>query len=776
MQEVPRETTSVPDPRPTGEFPWDKRARERKEWMDRHPASYKWNPRTVDLHIAAEQGKDWAMDRLATRRKRNVKRQANANRPSIAERIATINEEAHKARGDAPLPEPEPRAYDDVGYDFPSSSNDEEELRYTVQFQEPSINREASDDVVVDYSPLSEEDHPPVAQFKSARMEKPQGRQLCTRLVQVLTADASKQVGNPVMALFDTGATHDFVDAGWLDASGYDLRSKTKKGLKGRMRLATKNSFSATTEFSSIDLMVTLYDSSGVAQGPFGPFTFQVSEEFDEALVLSYETLVACKQLKGLEPYYPTSLESIAPEERNEEVHDLASMFQLTPFFDISKVNLALDFPDLPILRQLLHEFSDLFEDTLASKSLNVTPLEITLLPESRPRKCLPRRVTPQIQIEVDKEIKRLLSLNIIRPSSSSVASPIVVVLKPDGSIRLCIDYTELNTLTAVLQFPLPNIADILKRVGGTPGKKYFAKMELRQGYHQLEVHPNSIPLTAFVTTNGFYEFVRVPFGLKKAPGIFQKAMTTILNGLTGHICEIYIDDIIVYASSALEFLTRLRRVFEHLRSFGVLLHPSKCQFGLQVLEFLGHRVTETGIALSGDRVAAVQKLQPPKSAKGVRQFLGLCNAFRDYIENYVTMIQPLTSLTSRRVQFHWTDAHQEAFNRAKTAVCTASQLFHINYQLPLVVRTDASDRGVGGVLLQVGELGEEQPILFASQAFSPVASRWSTIEQEAYAIIFCLTKFESYLMGQFFTLETDHRNLLFLQKAIAQKLIRWRL
>jgi transposase InsO family protein len=440
----------------------------------------------------------------------------------------------------------------------------------------------------------------------------------------------------------------------------------------------------------------------------------------------------------------------------------------------VSELHFSIDqeFPMRKEFQAMLESFKRLFTDPFTSRHLLVDPFKIELVPDARLKRAYPRRVAPPIQQKVDEEVTRLLDLGIIRPSNSRVCFPIVVAKKPDGSIRLCVDYSELNKWTVPLRFPMPEMELLLQRL---TGKKFFSKLDLTMGYHQWLVDENSIPLTAFVTQTGLYEYTRVPFGCMNAPNGFQQKMREILQTLDGVCCEVYMDDILIYGDTPAEIFLHTKMVLSQLDAYNVLVKPSKCMFGLQELQFLGHVITSKCRKLSSDRVQKVLDMAVPKSVKQLRTFLGLANAFRDYIPNFAMMQKRLSELCKVNRPFTWSADHTRYVEETKLAVSKAPANFHVTYKDPLVLQVDASDEGVGGVLLQI-HMGEHQPIQFFSHAFSDVAKRWSTIEQEAYAIYYGILKCENYLLCYPFTLMTDHQNLVYIYKATAPKVVRWRL
>jgi hypothetical protein len=228
-------------------------------------------------------------------------------------------------------------------------------------------------------------------------------------------------------------------------------------------------------------------------------------------------------------------------------------------------------------------------------------------------------------------------------------------------------------------------------------------------------------------------------------------------------------------ADSPEEFLERLEELLQKLASRGVVLKPSKCVFGASGLEYLGHSVSADGVKLTDTRVRAVLDMPAPKSETALRRFLGMANSFRAHIPNYSTLVRPLTALLGKNKAYEWSSSCVQAFEKMRKAIADHAQLMWIDYSLPLVLRTDASKEGVGAVLLQVKD-GVEHPVVFLSETLSDVATRWSTLEQEAYAIYWAVMKLEGYLLGQFFYLQTDHRNLVYISEATAPKVVRWRL
>ena len=373
---------------------------------------------------------------------------------------------------------------------------------------------------------------------------------------------------------------------------------------------------------------------------------------------------------------------------------------------------------------------------------------------------------------QAEQCINEMLRDGVIRPSDSPWASPITLVPKKDGTTRFCVDYRKLNSITRKDSHPLPNIQDVFDQLQGAT---IFSTLDLRSGYWQVPMHEDSISKTAFTCHLGLFEFVRMPFGLTNAPAIFQRAMNKILSGLTGKICMVYIDDIVVYSRNEAEHARHLEQVFERLRRAGLQLKPSKCHFGLAQIELLGYRVSGKGIQPLIDRVKAITEMTAPTSVTGVRSFLGMAGYYRQCIKDYARMAAPLTNLLKKREPFRWGPEETQAFQQIKQALTTAPILAHPDPKQPYQLYTDASNEAVGAILTQ-NDRGINRPVAYLSHKLSGPQLRWPTIEKEAYGIVYALKKFHPYLWGSEFTIFTDHKPLksLFKSEIKNTKLQRW--
>ena len=268
-------------------------------------------------------------------------------------------------------------------------------------------------------------------------------------------------------------------------------------------------------------------------------------------------------------------------------------------------------------------------------------------------------RHVPAAHREQAKEgIQDMLQKGIIRPSSSPWASPLVLVRKKDGSMHFCVDYRQLNAVTRKDVYPIPRIDETLDTLTGSC---IFTTLDLLNGYWQVEVRPEDREKTAVCTSEGLFEFNVMPFGLCNAPATFQRLMDCVLAGLHWQ-CLVYLDDIIILGRSFSDHLHKLRDVFDRFREAGLKLKPSKCKFGQKEVAFLGHIVSDQGIAPDPAKVAAITNWPIPRNRKEVQRFLGLGNYYRRFIQDFGTIAKPLHRLTERDREFLWSEACEAAF------------------------------------------------------------------------------------------------------------------
>jgi transposase InsO family protein len=445
----------------------------------------------------------------------------------------------------------------------------------------------------------------------------------------------------------------------------------------------------------------------------------------------------------------------------------------------LSKINISGTDELKSKIVSLCEEFRDLFCDVLPEQPAKVKPFDIIVNEEQwqvPSNRTPPRRMSPQKQDEVQKQIAELLRLGIIEKSNATYYSQVLLIPKPGvNQWRLCVDYRALNDCTADASWPIPNIDQMLRRIGNK-NPKFFGSMDLTQGYHQAPVSLMTRVFTAFILFCGLYQFTRLPFGPKRAPSYFQEQMAGILVGLIYYICEMYLDDIIVFGQTENEFITNLRVVFIRLNKHNLKLKAQKCFFGFQELEWVGKIVSSEGLKMSRTRIQKLLDFPQPVFFKQLKSFLGVVNYFRDFIRNQSIVVKPLHNLLTnykKHSKISWTPESVKAFTDTKESVRNVTTLYFMNDKDPITLCTDASDYGIGGYLYQTIDM-KDYPIAFVSMSLSGPQTRWATIQKEAYAIFHCCMQLESLLRDRKFKILTDHKNLLYIKGASNPMIVRW--
>ena len=371
------------------------------------------------------------------------------------------------------------------------------------------------------------------------------------------------------------------------------------------------------------------------------------------------------------------------------------------------------------------------------------------------------RRQNPAVRREEMTQVQQMLSSNVIRPSNSPWASPVVMVRKKDGSLRFCVDFRQLNAATIKDAHPLPRIDDLLDALHGA---KRFSTLDLKSGYWQVPIAEQDKEKTAFRTSSRqLFEFNQIPFGLCNAPATFSRLMDRLLAGLHWETCLFYLDDIIVFSSTWEEHLARLREVFERLRHAKLKLGAAKCTFAAKEVSYLDHRVTEEGLLPDPSLLAAIRDIPPPKTATEMRSFLGLAGYYRRYVKGFATIAAPLHALTRKDALFHWSEDCQAAFDQLKARLTTSPITAFPDFSQEFRLYTDASTAGLGAILAQVRE-GKERIICCASRALNKAEKFYPATKLECLAIVWAVAKFRPYLMAMPFEVFTDHYALQWLK------------
>ncbi len=383
----------------------------------------------------------------------------------------------------------------------------------------------------------------------------------------------------------------------------------------------------------------------------------------------------------------------------------------------------------------------------------------------------------PQAQLTIVKqEIDRIERLKVIEPSRSEWASPIVLVPKKDGTTRFCADYRRLNRISRFDAYPMPRVDKIIDRLGGA---NYISKVDLTRGYWQVPLTEVSKEKTAFTTPFGLYHFNTMPFGLHGAPATFQRLMDQILRG-TQDYAAAFMDDVVIYSRTWEMHPQHLREVLSRLREAGLTARPSKCRIAMREVNYLGHVVGGGKVKPDDTKVQAVREFPRPVTKTQLRSFIGLTGYYRKFIPDYATIATVLTDRTKKSYpnRLEWTEECEEAFTTLKTMLCSDLVLRSPDYSRPFLVQTDASQTGVGAVLGQVNEEGEEHPILYLSRKLLPREQSYGVTEKECLAVVWAVQALRVYLLGRQFKVQTDHQPLQWLDSMRDRnpRLTRWSL
>ena len=347
-----------------------------------------------------------------------------------------------------------------------------------------------------------------------------------------------------------------------------------------------------------------------------------------------------------------------------------------------------------------------------------------------------------------------------------------VVVKKKDGSNRICIDFRRLNKITVTDPQPVPSPAESFL---GMSEDKYFSKLDLTKGYHQIRVRPSDVHKTAFVTMGQHYEFLRMPFGMVNSGMTMIRAVRRLLEGMDNVVD--YIDDLLVHTKTWEEHLQVLEELFKRLKAANLVARPTKCELGATQVDFLGHRFGRGTVGLQVCNVEKVKDAPRPTTKKEIRSFLGLVGYYQPFIPNFVAIAAPLSDLTRKGQpnKIVWGEPQERAYAALRKAVISKPILMLPDVNKEFVLRTDAYDIGLGATLLQNRD-GHIFPVAYASRKLLDREKRYSVMERECLGIVWGIKKFALHLYGKQFTLQTDHRPLEFLKvsKFDNPRIMRW--
>ena len=423
-------------------------------------------------------------------------------------------------------------------------------------------------------------------------------------------------------------------------------------------------------------------------------------------------------------------------------------------------------------LNDVFTQFQDVFTDVPGKT--NVLEHEIRLT-STFPIRKKPYPVPQSIREAMREEVDKMIKHDLIEPSSSPYCSPSVVVKKKDGTYRYCIDFRAINGISIFDSEPIPRPDDLFQEIANQ--SMYLTKIDLSKGFWQIPMSEASKPLTAFSTEKGLYQFKVMPFGLQGAPATFSRLMRKVTNGLPNVVN--YLDDCLLFTKTWEDHIKGLEGLLSRFRSAGLTARPSKCLVAFQEIEFLGHKIGKGSISPTIDKVEAIVNASLPETKKEMRSFLGLASFYRRYVPNFSALACSLTDATRKGEpnKIVWTDARTKAFANLKNALASQPVLRLPDWDKPFCLRTDASNQGIGAILMQEYEDGMF-PVIYLSRKLLPSEMNYSTVEKECLSLVWSIKKLNTYLCGRQFTVETDHAPLLHLQKSKSEngRLMRWAL
>ncbi|WZY69553.1 hypothetical protein YC2023_001793 [Brassica napus] len=418
----------------------------------------------------------------------------------------------------------------------------------------------------------------------------------------------------------------------------------------------------------------------------------------------------------------------------------------------------------------ILQDYSDVFPEENPKGLPPVRGIEhqIDLVPGASLPNRPAYRTNPVETKELEKQINDLLEKGYIRESLSPCAVPVLLVPKKDGSWRMCVDCRAINNITVKYRHPIPRLDDMLDELHGS---KYFSKIDLRSGYHQIMMKEGDEWKTAFKTKLGLYEWLVMPFGLTNAPSTFMRLMNHVLRSFIGHFVVVYFDDILIYSKSLDEHKQHLKSVLEVLRKERLFANLGKCSFGTDHVVFLGFVVGADGLRVDEQKVQAIRDWPIPTSIGEVRSFHGLAGFYRRFVQNFSTLAAPLTEVIKKNVGFKWGPAQEEAFEILKGKLTHAPLLVLPDFSKAFEIECDASGVGIGAVLMQEGK-----PVAYFSEKLGGAMLNYPTYDHKLYALVRALQTWQHYLWPKEFIIHTDHQSLRHLkgQQKLNRRHARW--
>lgn len=372
------------------------------------------------------------------------------------------------------------------------------------------------------------------------------------------------------------------------------------------------------------------------------------------------------------------------------------------------------------------------------------------------PTTSRPRRLPPDRLKATRLEFEFMLQQGLCRPSKSPWASPLHLVQKKNGDWRSCGDYRRLNAITVPSSYPIPYLHDCVQLLHGT---SIYSILDLIRVYQRIPVREEDIPKTAIITPFGLFEFPYMSFGLRNAAQTFQCFINEVIRGLD--FCVAYLNDILVASSDPEQHKEHLRLLCQRLKYYGISINASKCVFGAQEVNFLGHKISADGVMPLPEKVQAIKDVSEPNDIKSFKRFLGMINFYHRFLPKIALLQIPLQKVLrghkkGSRIKLVWTEEMCSSFNRLKTELANATLLSFPDSEAELSLQTDASDTAIGAVIQQkVHNIWK--PLSFFSRKLTPTQAKYSTYDRELLAIHAAIKHFHHWLDGRIFHVLTDH-------------------
>ena len=428
----------------------------------------------------------------------------------------------------------------------------------------------------------------------------------------------------------------------------------------------------------------------------------------------------------------------------------------LPPDLSLSLTDMNITAEQLDDLKRLLRSKKAAFSQQSGRPGLAVGGYEMRIETGSAdPIALPPRRHSPSEREYIIKTVKEMLDAAVIEPAASPWSAAVVLVPKKDGKVRFAIDYRRLNAVTVADVYPLPRIDDTLSALRGA---KYFSTFDLSSGFWNIPVSEEHRDKTAFLTPGGQYRWTRMPFGLRNAPGVFQRYMDLVLAGVKWNYALVFIDDVLVYSKTWEEHLSHLREVLQRIIDFGLRLKPKKCYFCRKEVLYLGYVVSAQGIRPNPEKVRAIKEFPTLRSASAVKSFLGLTGHYRRFVPKFALRAAPLYALLKKGVPFpqELSPDAAAAVDFLKDSLTRAPILVHPDFTKPFELHTDACPRGLGVILCQRDQENREVVICYLSRSTKGHEKGYGQHDLETLAVVWGILSLRPYLAGQRFKVVTD--------------------